>query len=1304
MKTRRSIAALLLLIVSIIYNVSSAAPGNTVQTFNVRDGLPSNSISTVAQDGNGLIWIGTWNGLSFYDGYRFFTFRSGEQNGELTTNKIVDILPDRRGNVWFITYDHNLGLLNNPTGRFEDVSAFAVEPEKLSAHQAFRLYNGNDNIWIGGYDESSSRAVRINFTDDDDMPYSIEIIDLAALLPGTRKMRGVVVGGDGREWLHTDAGVITADGKTRHGGNVTGICPVGEDTYFIDSDGGLFVAASGKSIQPLVPLDFGNVRDFNKIDDGRLAVATDRGLAVYNIRQRRWLLEPVSGGIGNLYVDSSKRVWLYTGNNVVALYDATGKVSYPPMAPADGQMTFFTEPMFHEDSFGTVWVAPKEGCLSFYDESSRRYVPHKILSPLLMYTALPEVEKSFPDENGNLWLISAHGLSLVKFNYQNYKNLPLDTNQETRSIAALSDGTLLAGSTKGVIAHYDSKGRLLGYLGKTLDADGVGRANLVQSPVRFSDRVYALYQAPGGTVWIGTKGDGMYSLDSKGNIRHYSRRYSGSGNLPCDSIYAFDTDTRGRLWVGTYGKGLYLAVPRPDGSFSFTSPASAGNKSYPAGDSFRYIRRITHNKKGEMIVSSNGGLITFSDAFSALPSARFKTTVPKSGDYTGLRNSNVMQALVARDGSVYVTTMGGEVQRLKGELPADGELHFESMSNPMYSSALSSGNVVSMIEDKSGRLYFVRETDIVCFDPKDRNLVILGPAILGGEHEFSEALPAIGKDGSLYFGAVGHVIKVDPTEVSKEPFTPNIIFTGLQLQGENQEQFILNPENIELQPDRRNFSLSFAALDYGGSGHIEYAYRFEPDTVWTYLGTSNVLQVTNLKPGVRRLFIRSTNGDGTWVDNEKYVDILVRPTFWETVWAKILIAILVIGVLLFIVHYYSVYRRNRLMAQMRKREHDFYVNASHKLRTPLSLIGSPVYEVLKSEHLSETGRAHLERVRRNAKNMLQVLNDMLSKEFKLEEIADDEPARNVSDDVRAGYMASENWLEVPEDKTLGQSKDTRILIVEDNEDLLGFLRDILSSQYEIITATNGKEGLEKAETDQPDFILTDVNMPEMDGLTMVKHIKAHKQMSHIPIIVLSAKATIQDRVAGLQAGIDDYISKPFSATYLRQRIANIIVQRRLLQQSYFEQLGQDMNTAVTKQDGSADVPPAPSEKPEYRLDSPQIIEADQVMMEKLMKFLEERIGDENLRIEEMAEAVSMGRTVFYGKIKAIVGMSPSDFLRSLRMQRAEELIVKSRMNFSQIAFSVGFSDPKYFTKCFKKETGMTPSEYRQKKNEETSGE
>ena len=109
----------------IIYGTAIAAPNHVARTYNVRDGLPSNSISCVAQDGNGLIWIGTWNGLTFYDGYRFFTFRSGEQSGELSTNRILDIYPDTHGNVWFVTYDHKLGLLDNPTGHFVDVVKFA---------------------------------------------------------------------------------------------------------------------------------------------------------------------------------------------------------------------------------------------------------------------------------------------------------------------------------------------------------------------------------------------------------------------------------------------------------------------------------------------------------------------------------------------------------------------------------------------------------------------------------------------------------------------------------------------------------------------------------------------------------------------------------------------------------------------------------------------------------------------------------------------------------------------------------------------------------------------------------------------------------------------------------------------------------------------------------------------------------------------------------------------------------------------------------------------------------------------------
>ena len=116
----------------------------------------------------------------------------------------------------------------------------------------------------------------------------------------------------------------------------------------------------------------------------------------------------------------------------------------------------------------------------------------------------------------------------------------------------------------------------------------------------------------------------------------------------------------------------------------------------------------------------------------------------------------------------------------------------------------------------------------------------------------------------------------------------------------------------------------------------------------------------------------------------------------------------------------------------------------------------------------------------------------------------------------------------------------------------------------------------------------------------------------------------------------------------------------------------------------------------YHLEEPKIVNADEKMMNTLMLFIEQHISDSNLKIVDMAETVNMGRTVFYKKMTELVGMSPSDFLRSVRMQRARQLIAKSRMTFSEIAYNVGFTDPKYFSKCFKKDTGMTPSEYREK--------
>ena len=321
-------------------------------------------------------------------------------------------------------------------------------------------------------------------------------------------------------------------------------------------------------------------------------------------------------------------------------------------------------------------------------------------------------------------------------------------------------------------------------------------------------------------------------------------------------------------------------------------------------------------------------------------------------------------------------------------------------------------------------------------------------------------------------------------------------------------------------------------------------------------------------------------------------------------------------------------------------------------------------------------------MKRNSQRMLELVNRMLTYSKEHNTYISDE---NAGDKLWVDAKSTDED-NVPSSSATGNDVPRlRLLIVEDNDDLRAFLVSILSSDYSVIQAENGRKGLEKALQQQPDFILTDVMMPEMDGLEMVHRIKENPDTSHIPIVILSAKASLDDRIEGLKAGVNDYITKPFSATYLKQRMQNIISNQRLLQQSNLEHI----NQVVDDSQGE-------NSQPTLQLRSISIVDSDKRMMENLLAYIEDHIADSELKIEDLAVAVNMGRTVFYNKVKAIVGMSPVELLRHIRIQHAEEMIAKSNEPFSQIAYAVGFSDSRYFGKCFKKQTGLTPSEYRER--------
>ncbi|MEO6454585.1 MAG: ATP-binding protein [Ginsengibacter sp.] len=248
-----------------------------------------------------------------------------------------------------------------------------------------------------------------------------------------------------------------------------------------------------------------------------------------------------------------------------------------------------------------------------------------------------------------------------------------------------------------------------------------------------------------------------------------------------------------------------------------------------------------------------------------------------------------------------------------------------------------------------------------------------------------------------------------------------------------------------------------------------------------------------------------------------------------------------------------------------------------------------------------------------------------------------------------------------------QSQLPLLLIVEDNKDLRSFIKETVQQYYQVTEAGNGKEGLERAIAEVPDIIVSDVMMPEMDGFAMMQKLKKDERTSHIPVILLTAKAGQQHKLEGLETGADDYLTKPFDSKELLLRIQNLINQRKLLRKKFAgEILLRPSEIAVTS--------------------------ADEMFLNKVLQAIEKNMSEEDFGVEDLAKEVTMSRSQLHRKLIALTGQAPSEMLRNTRLLRAKELLQKRAATPSEVAYQVGFNSHTYFSKCFKEEFGISPSE------------
>ena len=243
-----------------------------------------------------------------------------------------------------------------------------------------------------------------------------------------------------------------------------------------------------------------------------------------------------------------------------------------------------------------------------------------------------------------------------------------------------------------------------------------------------------------------------------------------------------------------------------------------------------------------------------------------------------------------------------------------------------------------------------------------------------------------------------------------------------------------------------------------------------------------------------------------------------------------------------------------------------------------------------------------------------------------------------------------------------------LLLVEDNESMLAFISERLCECFTVETAKNGAEAIEILRSSHVDLIISDIMMPVMNGYQLCKEIKSDIELSHIPVIFLTAKNDIDSKINGLKYGAEAYVEKPFSFGYLKEQILSLLNNRRREREAF-------------------------SKRPFFSVDNMQMNKADEEFMNKVIRIIEDNITDDNFGVEKMADILCMSRSSLLRKIKTIFNLSPLDFIRLIRLKKAAEYIQEGKYRIGDICYMVGINSPSYFSKLFLKQFGMTPKDF-----------
>lgn len=829
-------------------------------------------VTRIVQDRQGFMWIGTLNGLYRYDGYNFVSFKAKPGDGShIITDRVSSIYLDADNNIWCLI-GHRACLFDTRTMQFTDVLC-PLEQRTGRTYDVKKIRTmGDGTTWL-----ITSDGIYIKLHNNH--PQTTATVKLRGLVDQDRMF---ATDHHGRTWILTDRGTFMFNGKQiRKPQTYRTFVNRGNNSWLLDDNGRLHVLTPDDRIVPVTnPMLNEPVFKIYPLQNNRMALVTATRLLLMDARSGRIIDSGIRGQVGRLFQYAPRQLWLQmTDGTIIRLNGDNG--AKMTLAGLTSSISIITEDPNHN-----VWILTEEGKLYCLTRGT--------VIPQLYPTEdkdLRESTNSLTDRQGNIWFRNKVGIFKLSFRQQHLQPLQQEVRSMIRSGLVDSKGRCwLSGYDDNTLRVFDRHNRPIGYLGPD------GRLHAAYTV--FGSHFYCMLQDRNGQIWLGSKPDGLFRLRETAPgtflITHW-KPAPGRTDLTSGEIYDMAQDRYGRLWIATHGGGLLCIKDTRADKPAFLSRRNTQALNLSGAN--LNVLTVTHDER--LLCGSDNGLFVTDIRTKDVRRMKFHHHDRESDRANSLSSNYITGILEDHRHRIFISTECGGINRILSDDLLASQLSFRHYN--MDTGFLS--DVAQTIFEFNGHKWVLALNQLVEMDHECAKRHGYNSFFKRDKLTFSPCRPIRLPDGRWLLGTVNGAFIVRLDNLGRQSNIPQIALTGLKVQGQEERYDVNGSDTVVIRPKERSFMLSFAALDYSGTDMIDYAYQIgDNQKAWTYIGRSHSISFPDINPGTYILRIRSTNSEGTWVGNTRRVVIIVKPTFWETPWAKLLYIILLAAVLFGIIH------------------------------------------------------------------------------------------------------------------------------------------------------------------------------------------------------------------------------------------------------------------------------------------------------------------------------------------------------------------------------------------------------------------